>query len=116
MAAFFQTIDNISSIVQWPALMIPLEKTTQWRNENPHLQRRLVATIAYLGIALGTLATSIAKFALGMITLIPPFTRIGITMLFSIPVFELQVLCGSIDATIKSLFKRQLPSFELCLI
>lgn len=110
-------IDNISDTVQWPVMGIPLNKVIEWRNQgNPNFVKKVTASLACIGIALGTLITSIAKFALGILFLIPPFSHIGITMLASIVFFETQVFISSLGTAKDSLFHQKVNNFRLDLL
>ena len=108
--------EKASDMLQWPATALLLEKTLAWRNKDPNLKRKLMASAAFLGIAFLTAIEIVAKEIFGIIALIPPFTVIGITLIFTPIVFGTQVLFSSISLSIKTLFREKIEQFRLDLI
>ena len=112
-----KVIDDLSHKAQWPVMLSPLEKVVEWRNsDNPNFAKKVTASVACVGIALATTIASIAKFVIGILFIIPPFTEIGATFLLSNLFFEPQVFFGSLFRAKISLFHQKVPEFRIDLI
>lgn len=95
-----------------PSMNSSLQKLSEWRNDKPTFIKKVTTSVACIGIAFTSLASSITKLALGIICFIPPltFTMLavtGLSLLYS-SLSDLKIIKNSLTTSITNLFFKQI--------